>query len=366
MLGEDEDIDDEGAFHKKGVWARFSVIFAGAFFNFILAFVLALVVISVVGVDYPKVLNVQEDFAVYEAGLREGDLIKKINGKRIHFGKEIDLYFFLNPSRGLPIDITYERDNKTYEATIYPKLLAPFYKLGIEYSGQTEKATILAIEPGLPFYDAGILPGDVITSINGTSIETGQDMKDYFEANPLSEAPLDITYLRGKEVRTAKVTPKLVTDSYSLGLYYNTYREKVTPLEAFKNSFFELKYNINYTLSTLKYLLSGKASINEVSGPVGIVTIVDNIVDQTVDEGAGIVFLNLASFTTMLSANLGVINLLPFPALDGGRLVFLIIEAIRRKPIPKEKEAMVHFVGLALLMLLMVVVIFNDFRKIFG
>jgi regulator of sigma E protease len=89
-------------------------------------------------------------------------------------------------------------------------------------------------------------------------------------------------------------------------------------------------------------------------------------VDQTSDEGAGIVFLSLANFAILLSANLGVVNLLPLPALDGGRLVFLIIEAIRKKPIPKEKEAMVHFIGLTLLMLLMIVVVFNDFRRIFG
>jgi len=366
MLGEDEEVEDEGAFHKKGVWARFSVIFAGAFFNFILALVLAFVVISSVGVDYPTVLNVEEDSAVYEAGLREGDLIKKINGKRIHFGKEIDLYFFFNPITGEPIDVTYERDGEKYETTIYPKPLPPHYRLGIQYSSETENAVLLVVEPGFPFYEAGITAGDIITSINGTPIKTGQDMVDYFDANPLTGAPIEITYIHGKEEKTATITPKLVTSGYSLGLTYNMYREKVSPLKAIINSFFELKYNINYTISSLKYLLSGKASINEISGPVGIVTIVDNIVEQTEDEGVGIVLLNLANFATYLSANLGVINLLPFPALDGGRLVFIIIEAIRRKPIPKEKEAMVHLIGLALLMLLMVFVIFNDFRKIFG
>lgn len=366
MLGEDEDVDDEGAFQKKGVWARFSVIFAGAFFNFILAFVLALVVISSVGVDYPKIINVKEDSAVYDAGLRDGDLIKKINGKSIHFSKEIDLYFILNPVSGEPIDITYKRDNKTYKTTIYPKLLPPFYKLGIQYSAETDNAQLLAIEQGFPIAEAGIVPGDVITSINGKKIGSGQDLADYFKSNPLSENPIEITYLHGDEEKTVTVTPELVTDSYSLGLSYNVYREKVSPLLAIKYSFFELKYNINYTISTLKYMLSGKASINDISGPVGIVSIVDDIVEQTEDEGAGIVLLNLANFSTMLSANLGVINLLPLPALDGGRLVFLIIEAIRRKPVPKEKEAMVHLVGLALLMLLMIVVVFNDFRKIFG
>lgn len=366
MLGEDEEIEDEGSFHKKGVWARFSVIFAGAFFNFILALVLALVVISSVGVDYPRILEVQEDSAVYEAGLREGDLIKKINSKRIHFGKEIDLYFFFNPVNGEPIDVTYERDGKNYDTTIYPKLLPPHYRLGIQYSSETENAVLLVVEPDFPFYESGIVPGDIITSINQTPITTGKDMADYFDANPLTGDPIDITYIHGKEEKTASITPKLVTSGYSLGLTYNMYREKVSAPEAIKNSFFELKYNINYTISSLRYLLSGKASIDEISGPVGIVTIVDNIVEQTEDEGIGIMLLNLANFATYLSVNLGVINLLPFPALDGGRLVFLIIEAIRRKPLPKEKEAMVHFIGLALLMLLMVVVIFNDFRKIFG
>lgn len=366
MLGEDEEVEDEGAFHKKGVWARFSVVFAGAFFNFILAFLLAIVVISSGGVDYPRVLEVEEDSAVYEAGIREGDIIKKINNKRIHFGKEIDIYLFFNPLTGEPLDITYERDGKTFKTTVNPHLLPPHYRLGIQYSSETDNAVLIVVEPGLPFYEAGLTAGDVITSINQTPIVTGKDMAEYFDANPLNGDPINITYIRGKEEKSVTITPKLVTSGYSLGLYYNTYREKVSPVEAIKNSFFELKYNINYTLSSLKYLLSGKASFNEISGPVGIVTMVDDIVEQTEDEGVGIVLLNLANFAMYLSANLGVVNLLPIPALDGGRLVFLIIEAIRRKPIPKEKEAMVHFVGLALLMLLMIVVIFNDFRKIFG
>ena len=77
------------------------------------------------------------------------------------------------------------------------------------------------------------------------------------------------------------------------------------------------------------------------------------------------VILNLINWSVMISANLGVMNLLPIPALDGGRLVFLIIEAIRRKPVPREKEGMVHFIGIVLLMVLMVVIMANDIRKLF-
>lgn len=365
MLGEDEDIEDEGAFHKKGVWARFSVIFAGAFFNFVLAFILAVVVIGAVGVDYPDVIHAEEGTALYEAGIREGDRIKRINGKRIHFGKEIDLNFFFNPVSSEPMDITYERDNKTYRTTVYPKPLPAFYKLGIQYSVETAQAEILGLEIGFPFYEAGIVPGDVVTNINGTPIATGKDMADYFNANPPTEEEIDVTYRHDGEEKTVRIKPKLVENYYDLGLFYNVYREKVSPVEVVKNSFYEVKFNINYAIQSILYLVAGKADIKEISGPVGIVSVVENIVEQTESEGARMVFLNLANFATLLSANLGVMNLLPFPALDGGRLVFLLIEAIRRKPIPKEKEAMVHFIGLALLMLLMVVVLYNDIQKLF-
>ena len=112
-------------------------------------------------------------------------------------------------------------------------------------------------------------------------------------------------------------------------------------------------------------LINKKASIKDVSGPVGIVNIVGNVVEETKDEGALIVLLNLLNFSIMISANLGIMNLLPIPALDGGKLFFLIIEAVRRKPVPREKEGIVHFVGVILLFLLTLAILFNDIRKLF-
>ncbi len=112
-------------------------------------------------------------------------------------------------------------------------------------------------------------------------------------------------------------------------------------------------------------LVTGKLGLDDVSGPVGIVSFIGEVVDEAKSDGAFYVFINLLNMCIMISANLGVMNLLPLPALDGGKLVFLLIEAVRGKPVPREKEGMVHFVGIILLMVLMVVVLFNDISKLF-
>ena len=113
-------------------------------------------------------------------------------------------------------------------------------------------------------------------------------------------------------------------------------------------------------------MLQGRVSRQDVAGPVGIAV---NVVGKTYDEaknyGWQSVLLSMLNITLMLSVNLGILNLLPVPALDGGRLVFLLVEIFRGKPIPPEKEGMVHFVGLMFFMVLMVVVFFNDLANIF-
>ena len=119
------------------------------------------------------------------------------------------------------------------------------------------------------------------------------------------------------------------------------------------------------TIDSLKMLFTGQVTINDMSGPVGVVDAIGTTYEQSKSDGIYYVWLNMLNISILLSANLGVMNLLPIPALDGGRLVFLIIEAVRRKRIDPEKEGMVHFVGLMALMLLMVVVMFNDVRKLF-
>ena len=128
--------------------------------------------------------------------------------------------------------------------------------------------------------------------------------------------------------------------------------------------FVEVKYQINTVLKSLKMLVTGKVSANEVSGPVGIVSAIGDTYEASKSEGTYMALLSLINMAIMLSANLGVMNLLPLPALDGGRIVFCIIEVIKGKPVSRDKEGMVHFIGFALLMVLMVFLIFNDVRKL--
>ena len=112
-------------------------------------------------------------------------------------------------------------------------------------------------------------------------------------------------------------------------------------------------------------LVTGQLSKDDVSGPVGIVKVVDETYDYYKGYGASEVVLSMLNIALLLSVNLGIMNLLPLPALDGGRLVFLLIEALRGKPIPPEKEGMVHLAGMMALMVLMVLVLFNDITKFF-
>ena len=132
-----------------------------------------------------------------------------------------------------------------------------------------------------------------------------------------------------------------------------------------KYSAYEVKYLIRSTIMSLKELITGHLGIKDLSGPVGVVDAIGTTYEQSKKEGTLAVWVNMIYMAIFLSANLGVMNLLPIPALDGGRLIFLVIEAVRKKPVNRQVEGMVHFAGLMLLMLLMVVVMYNDILKIF-
>ena len=154
-------------------------------------------------------------------------------------------------------------------------------------------------------------------------------------------------------------------DTWYIGIMGGTDLKICTVPETFQYGFYVLEYTVKATAKSLVMLVRGQLSADAVSGPVGMVQYVDQTYDAVKDYGMSNVIINMVNIAMMLSISLGVMNLLPIPALDGGRLVFLIVEAIRKKRIEPELEAKIHFTGLMLLLLLMVFVMLNDVRKIF-
>ncbi len=212
---------------------------------------------------------------------------------------------------------------------------------------------------------AGFKAGDVITGINGVAVATRDELMAYLKENPLSDKAITVSFLRDGTENTVSVTPELSGQGYDLGLSLDGSIVKVSGLDVIKYSYIEVKYSIVSTIDSIGLLIRQKVSADELAGPVGIVGMIGDIVQGTKDSGLTAVFLSLASFSILLSANLGVMNLLPIPALDGGRLVFLLIEVFRGKPMDQTKEGIVHMIGFIALMILMVFVVFNDLSRIF-
>ena len=375
VMGEDEEAgpDDVNAFNNKTVWERIAVVFAGPFFNFILAFFFALIVIGIVGYDPAYVISVKDyQPAKTQAGLQPGDLIKEFNGKKIHLGRELATELFYHELDGRPVTIVYERTDEDGRKTEYTVEYTPEYvknyMMGFYYTTTEPNAdaVINSVIEGYPMEAAGLQAGDIITSVDGNEIKNVGELAEYLAQNPPGETVMTIGYLRAGKADEVQIVPLYDSEGYSLGFTYNyNYREKTNLFGVIKNSFYEVKYEIVSTVKGLGKIISGNVSTNDIGGPVRIVDEIGNVVEESKSDGALYVILNLLNWCILLSANLGVMNLLPIPALDGGRLLFMFIEVVRGKPIAKEKEGMVHMIGIILLMLLMVFVFFNDIRNIF-
>lgn len=364
MVGEDTAEEElQGSFNAAPVWGRISVVAAGPVFNFILAFILSVIIVGFVGYDPAEIVEVQKGSAASEAGIEAGDVITEYNGYHVDLAKDLYVYSYLNGLKeGDTVTLKVRRDGEIKEIRYTPDVSVR-YLLGFNRS-DASSMTVESLIAGMPLDEAGLQPGDTITAINGTEIADGEAYDVYLKDHPLSNEPVEITYVRDGLDYTATITPQEYRTP-QLGFSYNLGYEKTSGLGVLKYGTLEVKYMIRTTLLSLKQLVTGNLGFKDLSGPVGVVDAIGTTYEQSRSEGTLMLWMNMLNMAVLLSANLGVMNLLPLPALDGGRLVFLVVEAIRRKPINREIEGMVHFAGLMLLMALMVVVMYNDILKIF-
>lgn len=201
--------------------------------------------------------------------------------------------------------------------------------------------------------EAGLMHGDRITKINGANIQTQMELK--FELSRCKGGNIEVTYKRDGVKKTVSLTPKKGDD----GMYYIGFTAMTEPLSFGGRLYHAYQYTLFYgkaILTSLWDLLTGSIGAENMSGPVGIVNEIGNAASQGMDT-----LLQLAALITI---NLGLFNLLPFPALDGGRVFFILVEIIIRRKIPADKEGMVHFIGFALLILLMLFATWNDIVRL--
>lgn len=363
MVGEDDDDDREGSFNNASVWARISVVAAGPIFNFILAFVFAMIITSVAGYDPARVLQVEENSPAAKAGLQKGDIITEFQGRSIVLGRDLDSYMMLHGLKDEDIILTYKRNGEKKEVS-FEAYSEEKYMLGFSYVPTPDsEPEITQVVLNGAMMEGGVQAGDIIREINGETIENSQEIQEYWEKNPLDGSEITLGIERDGEIQTLSLKPQM-TKQVDTGFVYNLYREKTNFLGVLRYSASEVRYWISNTIESLMMLIKGQFSVNDLSGPVGIIDVIGDSYEDAKEEGGVMVWLQMLYWAILLSANLGVMNLLPIPALDGGRLVFLAVEAVRKKKLNPNVEGMIHFAGFVLLMLLMVFVMFNDFRRL--
>ncbi|MDY5647710.1 MAG: site-2 protease family protein, partial [Lachnospiraceae bacterium] len=241
MLGEDTDEENlPGSFNAASVWGRISVVAAGPVFNFLLALLLSVIIVGFVGYDPAEIVQVTEGSAAEAAGLHEGDIITEYQGYHIDLGKDLYLYRYLNSLKeGDIVHITYERDGKEYETSYSPDVRVR-YLLGFNRDSSGSMEVISLIE-GMPLGEAGVEPGDVITGINGVDIPDGDAYDSYIAEHPLSDEPVEITYVRNGLQYEATITPA-ESRTVDLGFYYNQASVKTSGWNILKYGAIEVKY----------------------------------------------------------------------------------------------------------------------------
>jgi len=278
-IGDEAKELDEHALPNVPPLKRAATLFAGPFANFVLAYLFAIIIVGFCGVDRPVINQIMENSAAQECGLQAGDLIRRIDGERIHLYREVSMISSMNIS-GKSLEIEYERDGKRQVVTLTPK-----------YSDQDSRYFIGFIGTG-----------------------------EYMDCNPI---------------------------------------------QIFQYGFYEIQYWARYTVKSLGMLFTGKLGVDSLSGPVGMAEVVNDTYEDVKPYGISSIILTMMNLLVLLSVNLGIMNLLPLPALDGGRLVFAIFELITGKRVPPEKEGLVHMVGIVCFIILMVVVMYHDIMRLF-
>lgn len=343
--GEDGKSEENDSFCKKPWWQRIIVLIAGATFNAILAIVV-LISINLTGVTYTnKIDKISDTSLAYKMGLRQGDKILEINGKKMRILQ--DIYSYMDTSKQKTI-ITYERDSKEYristtEAVYEIGYIGVYFKTNDDGIATNE---INIVEGSGAAEKSGIRANDKITSINGKETTNAKDVIKIVSESPNKKLNVEIERDGKTIAKTVKPSLKktfdigtIITEKVDTNIYYASCRTL--------NS-------VDQIIGSYVNLFKGNVSVNQLSGIVGI----GEVVSKT--EG----FLDFLNLLAVISLAIGIANVMPFPPLDGGKIVLVLCEAITRKKVSPRVEEVLSLVGFGILIALTLYVTYNDITRL--
>lgn len=363
MEGEDEESDSENAFNKKPVWVRAAVIAAGPLANIISAIVILTIYFSFSGFQTTDISRIGEDSPALKVGLQVGDTIIEYDNKRVY--QPLDLYQFLYISKGEPVTVKVKRDKEVIEKYIEPEIIPATKMYMLEFTINTESSKVNVVEAvskGGAADKAGIKKGDRIVKVNNKNVDDYSSMRNALQEN--GNNPVMVTVERNGEILDFEATPVGVDVAEQYDIGFSFAYSKGSVLASLKQGTVFAYSNLRLVAYTLAWLVTGKASVADMVGPVGIVSTMNDAVKTTASTMEAI--LTILYMTGYISVAVGATNLIPFPALDGSKLVILAVEAVRRKPIPIEKEAIITTVGFFILIGFSIFIFFKDIINIFG
>jgi len=352
--------EDPRSFHSKPRWQKILIALAGPLFNIILAVVLFSAV-YMMGIKEPAYLNqpvvvgyVQPDSFPAKAGIKPFDKIIAVDGKPVKTWK--DFTIMIGMKAGQTVVLTIERNGE--KAFVPIKVPEDITKDTIGIS-PVLPAKVGKVLPDTPAEKAGLKPGDEIIAVNGKPIRTWFEFVNYISSLK-EQKPLNLMIKRGDKVFTVTVTPEWndSLNKYVIGIspMMETITVKYPFTEATKKGF-EKTWELTVMIGkVIKGLITGEVSFKTLGGPIAIA----QFSGQALESGLATYLFTIA----FISLQLGYLNLLPIPVLDGGLIAILLIEMIIRRPLPEKAKEYLAYIGFALLGTLMIFVIFNDILRV--
>jgi len=360
MEGEEKEVKSDTSYSGMPAWKKIIAVSAGPAANFIFALLVLFILFLSSGYALDNDTVLDKEMPAYSAGIRDGDKIISIDGRRVY--DPLDLTVLLYTNEGENVEVKYESNGELKTALVDPMLVGGDRYM-INFIPEGESSVIGEIREDSNGYKAGLRPGDKIVTVRETPVFNRDDIDNVMGRLSNDDEIRITTENTPGEFEFFMVKPVLqeVPEYRDIGVYYKG---------SSTNIWTALKHSVKFSMSTLRavvmsisWLITGSVKFNEMMGPVGIVTTIGATIKQ---DTFRLFIINLANMMAFISLNLGFMNLIPFPALDGSKIIIHTIEGIRRKPFPMEKTAWITIAGFILLMGILIFATFNDIVRLFS